>query len=189
MTQNENLERMLFNGYSVLGLISFIFAFAIARAFTTFYPSTVVVTSGIHFHHFWYGLILVIVSGWIGITTTNQRHRPLLTVIFGFGGGLIADEAGLLLTLGNYHSWLTYPIFVAIVVLALLIILLWHSAEKLEMDLKSIESEDRVIVAGALIVMLGILVFLSIALLGISIFIIGGIVIAIGLRRLGRWNH
>lgn len=97
--------------FSILALIAFIASFAIARTFTTFYPSIVIVTaSGIHIHHFWYGLILLAVGGWLGIINQTERIDQLAAVLYGAGGGLIADEFGLLLTFGDYWTNLTYSI-------------------------------------------------------------------------------
>jgi hypothetical protein len=141
-------ERLFYSGSSVLALLSFITAFAIARIFTTLFPTTVVVNSGIHFHHFWYGLAMVIVAGWLGIASTNPKYRPVLAIIFGLGGGLIADELGLLLTFGNYGSPLTYPIVMGIIICVILIIMFWHSKDVLVGDLKKIETRDGLIMTG-----------------------------------------
>src|SRR5271169_6467255 len=106
-------------GLTFLALVAFLVSFFGARVFTTLHPDAVVVTGGVHFHHFWYGLAMVVVAGWLGIASTNPRYRPILAIVFGLGGGLVADEIGLLLTFGNYHSPLTYPIVVGIIVVAL----------------------------------------------------------------------
>jgi hypothetical protein len=89
-------------GLTFLALLSFIVAFFTARIFTTINPDTVVVSGGIHFHHFWYGLAMVATAGWLGISSNHPSLRRVYAVVFGFGGGLIGDEIGLLLTFGNY---------------------------------------------------------------------------------------
>lgn len=93
---------------STLTLTSFIFSFIIARTFTSFYPSVVLVTGGLHIHHFWFGLVLLVVGGWLGISSNQKEIEMLAAIIYGVGGGLVADEVGLLLTFGNYYSELTY---------------------------------------------------------------------------------
>jgi hypothetical protein len=112
--------------FSVLALAFFMVSFLIARAFTTLSPSTVIVLNGgIHIHHFWFGLILLAVGGWMGIVNQNQQIDQLAAVIYGAGGGLIADEVGLLLTFGDYWTGLTYTlviIFVALVSFSILFI-------------------------------------------------------------------
>ena len=110
---------------SVLALVSFIGSFLIARTFTTLSPKTVIITGGIHIHHFWYGLIMLAIGGWLGISYSNERIDRLAAILFGAGGGIIGDEAGLLLTLGDYWTMLTYTVittFLAIVSVTILLI-------------------------------------------------------------------
>ena len=110
---------------SALALVSFVGSFIIARAFTTLSPKTVIVTGGIHIHHFWYGLIMLAVGGWLGISYNDERIDRLAAILFGAGGGIIGDEAGLLLTLGDYWTLLTYTViitFLAIVSITILLI-------------------------------------------------------------------
>ena len=97
-------------GLAFLALLFFLIGFFIARIFTTIYPDTVVVSSGIHFHHFWYGLGMIIVAGWLGIASNRPEYDRVYAVFFGLGLGLVGDETGLLLTLGDYHSELTYAV-------------------------------------------------------------------------------
>lgn len=110
---------------SALALVSFAASFVIARIFTTLSPKTVVVTYGIHIHHFWYGLIMLAIGGWLGISYSDERIDRLAAILFGAGGGIIGDEAGLLLTLGDYWTILTYTVvvtFLAIVSVTILLI-------------------------------------------------------------------
>jgi len=110
---------------SVLALVSFIASFAVARTFTTFSPGVIVVSGSIHIHHFWFGLVLLAVGGWLGISYNDERINRLAAILFGAGGGFIGDEVGLLLTLGNYWSEITYTLvimFLAVASTSILII-------------------------------------------------------------------
>jgi hypothetical protein len=107
---------------AAIALLSFIFSFIAARTFTTFYPSTVLVTGGIHIHHFWFGLALVAVGGWLGISYDDKEISRVAAILYGAGGGLIVDEVGLLLTFGNYWTGLTYAflvVFLAFIVVVM----------------------------------------------------------------------
>src|SRR5713101_1381080 len=86
-----------------------------ARSFAVLNPNVVVVQGVIHFHHFWYGLGMVTLAGWLGIAFNRPRLVRTYTIIFGLGAGLIADEVGLLLTFGQYQSDLTTDFFVGVV--------------------------------------------------------------------------
>jgi hypothetical protein len=111
---------------SVLALISFIGSFVVARAFTTLNPKTVVVTSGIHVHHFWYGLALLVVGGWLGISYNDERIDRIAAIIFGIGGGLVGDEIGILLTFEseNYWAGISYTLIIILITFASILTLL-----------------------------------------------------------------
>lgn len=113
---------------STLAIVSFVGAFLVARAFTTLYPNMVLVGSGFHIHHFWYGIALLAAGGWLGISYQSEGVDRLAAILFGAGGGLVGDEVGLLLTLGDYWSGITFTVVVTFVALvSALSIFLRHS--------------------------------------------------------------
>lgn len=95
-------------------LVSFLASFAVARTFTSFFPSVTFEIQNIHLHHFWFGLALLVVGGWLGINYREDEIDRLAAIIFGVGGGLVGDEVGLLLTFGDYYSGLTYTFVIAL---------------------------------------------------------------------------
>lgn len=99
---------------SFIILSSFLASFAVARVFTGLFPSTVLEVQDIHVHHFWYGLALLVVGGWLGINYRDDHIERLAAIIFGVGGGLVGDEIGLLLTFGDYYSELSYTFVIAL---------------------------------------------------------------------------
>ena len=109
---------------SILALTSFVISFAAARAFTALSPRTVFVRYGLHIHHFWFGLALLVVGGWLGISYENERVDRVAAILFGAGGGLVADEVGLLLTFRNYWTSITYTLVIILITLAVMLILL-----------------------------------------------------------------
>jgi len=109
---------------SVLALISFTASFLVARAFTTLYPDFFFVGGGFHIHHFWFGLAMLAVGGWLGISYRDERIDRLSAILFGAGGGLIGDEVGLLLTLGDYWAEITYTLVITFLAFASISILL-----------------------------------------------------------------
>ena len=100
---------------SVLALISFLASFIIARAFTTINPDVFLGAGGFHIHHFWYGIIMLAIGGWLGISYNEERITRIAAVIYGAGGGLIGDEAGLLVG-ASYWTGITYTIVVVFLV-------------------------------------------------------------------------
>jgi hypothetical protein len=138
------------SGLAFLALLSFVTSFLSARVFTTLNPSIVAIAGGIHFHHFWYGLIMVVVAGWMGIAYNKPQYERIYAVVFGIGSGLIGDEVGLFLTLGNYNSDLTFFFFIIIVSIGSLVILL-RDRESLQYDVIELEHDERLLLAGVVI--------------------------------------
>jgi hypothetical protein len=114
---------------SVLALVSFLASFTIARTFTTLYPNTRLIGGGYHIHHFWFGLAMLVIGGWLGISYQNDRSDRFASVIFGAGGGLVGDEVGLLLTFGEYWTGITYT-FIIIVSSVAAVAILFNTYQK-----------------------------------------------------------
>jgi hypothetical protein len=109
---------------SILALISFTASFVIARIFTAINPDIVLISGGFHIHHFWFGLAMLAIGGWLGISYQSERIDRLAAILFGAGSGLIGDEVGLLLTFGNYWTEITYTFVIIFLTLASTLILL-----------------------------------------------------------------
>jgi hypothetical protein len=103
---------------SFIILVSFLASFAVTRVFTYFFPSSVLMVQGFHIHHFWYGLALLTMGGWLGINYRDNQTERIAAIIFGVGGGLIGDEIGLLITFGDYYSELTYTFVISLLAFA-----------------------------------------------------------------------
>jgi hypothetical protein len=108
--------------------IAFIAAFVFLRALTFairyhLLPVGNVVTSGgLHIHHFVWGILILLLSGFLGITVWSERLHPWLATIFGIGAALVIDEFALWLNLRDVY-WLREgrsSIDLAIIVAALL---------------------------------------------------------------------
>lgn len=104
---------------SVLALISFACTFAIVRMFTFQNPSVTFRPFGFHIHHFWYGILMLAVGGWLGISYKDPRIDRISAIIFGAGGGLIGDEVGILVTFEGENYWAGISYTFAIVLLAI----------------------------------------------------------------------
>jgi uncharacterized membrane protein YidH (DUF202 family) len=55
-------------------------------------------------HHFYYGLVLIVIATCFLAVTRRQRVRWDAALFFGIGAGLSTDEAGLLLTGTSYND-------------------------------------------------------------------------------------
>lgn len=90
----------------VLVLVSFLSAFAVARIAADLNMFFVVdtETGPLHVHHLVPGIILLIVSGFIGIAFHSRfRLRNIMAVLFGIGAALTIDEFALWLYLEDVY--------------------------------------------------------------------------------------
>jgi hypothetical protein len=71
-----------------------------------FLPARNIVTSGgLHIHHFVWGIFILLIVGFLGITINSPRLHAWLAVAFGIGAGLVLDEFALWLNLRDVY-WL-----------------------------------------------------------------------------------
>lgn len=73
-----------------------------------FYIGRNIILFGHHIHHFYFGILLISVAGWLSIVGSTKFTNRHLALMYGSGLGLLMDEIGLLLTWGHYYSSLTY---------------------------------------------------------------------------------
>jgi hypothetical protein len=122
---------------SILAMISFIASFLIARMFTSLNPHiTLTGPGGYHIHHFWYGIAMLAIGGWLGISYQSNRIDRLAAILFGAGGGIIGDEAGLLLTgLQDYWTGITYTMIIIFLTLVSMLVLLFRYSKTIATEL------------------------------------------------------
>ena len=149
------------HGLAFYGTLAFLAGFLGARLFATLNPKVVVVQDGIHFHHFWYGLIMVIAAGWIGIALSNAWLGRNLAIVFGLGAGLIGDEVGLLLTFGDYTSNLTEIFFVAAIAFIILATLLSKGRSHIEKEVINLSWKERGTQVGVFLAAFSVIFFAS----------------------------
>ena len=185
LTARPSVPESTGQGLAFLALLFFVTTFFIARIFTTLYPDTVVVSSGIHFHHFWYGLGLLVVAGWLGIASNRPEYDRVYAVFFGLGLGLIGDETGLLLTFGNYQSELTYVVFVAGLGFAIMAILAVRYSTQIRTEVFGLGKGERVAHLGIGVSALAALPLAFNQTVAGMIVLLAGVVIA----GIGVWLH
>ncbi|MBS3786674.1 hypothetical protein KGY79_00595 [Candidatus Bipolaricaulota bacterium] len=75
---------------------------------THFHIGRNIILFGYHIHHFYFGILLIGIAGWLAIAGRTGISKEKLALVYGAGLGLLMDEIGLLLTWGNYASTLSY---------------------------------------------------------------------------------
>jgi len=103
-------------GAPLLGPVGFLFAAVgftmavfVARLFVAVearctQSCPVIRVQGLHIHHLYYGVILLLASSTIMVFATDVRTRWDSALVVGVGAGLIADEVGLLIFLVPYWA-------------------------------------------------------------------------------------
>jgi hypothetical protein len=168
-----------------LALLFFVVGFSAARIFAMVYPSVVVQSSVIHFHHFWYGLLMLVVAGWLGIASNRPEHDRAYAIIFGLGLGLVGDETGLLLTFGDYRSELTYVVFVVGLGVAIMLFLAVRYWEQLREELLRVGNGERIVYLGIGIAALSALpLAFEFLTVGLTVFLVG-----VSVSLAGVWLH
>ncbi len=102
---------------------------------------------------------MVVSTGWLGITLSNERLSRNLAIIFGLGAGLIGDEVGLLLTFGDYTSNLTEIFFVGAVAFIILATLLSRGRRHIEREVINLSREERLTQIGVFIAAFSVIFF------------------------------
>jgi hypothetical protein len=164
------------HGLTFIATLAFLVSFFGSRLFATLFPNAVVVQGGIHVHHFWYGLALMSASGWMGIAWRDERLYRIYALLYGLGAGFVGDEIGLLLTLGNYQSELTYQFFVAAISFVIIATLFLGYRAQLRTELLKLSVPERALMVGAYLIGFSIfLIFLAsdVYLIGIPLALVG----------------
>jgi hypothetical protein len=114
--------------------LSFLITFTVSRAIVVFSgeskPSLELWIGNYHIHHFFIGILLLAISGWIGLVGNQKKYKYTSSALYGGGLGLLIDEIGLLITWGNYWAKQSYVFGVIVIVIFLSIILYEHIQER-----------------------------------------------------------
>jgi hypothetical protein len=85
-------------------LITFLLTFAVLRAITAiihyeWFPHgpfrNLVTASGLHIHHLFWGILLLMLTGFVALATRAELWHLRIAVIFGIALGLTLDEFAL----------------------------------------------------------------------------------------------
>ncbi|HYM39150.1 MAG TPA: hypothetical protein VEY12_03245 [Thermoplasmata archaeon] len=168
------------HGLSFLATLAFTAGFFGARIFHLTFPETMIFFGDIHFHHFWYGLAMMGVSGWLGIAVNDLRYNRIYALVFGLGAGFVGDEVGLLLTGGDYYSVLTFDFFIVAVAAIILIALLLRYRKEIEADILRASPRERLVLLGVFLAGFSTILF-GYPFLGLPLLVVGGLLVLWGL--------
>ncbi len=101
-------------------LITFLPTFVITRALVFLMPQLFVNVGGTHVHHLTWGIILLAITGWLGLVVESPRWRPRIAALYGIGLALAFDEFGMWLRLQDGY-WVRQSYDAILVITALLL--------------------------------------------------------------------
>jgi len=92
----------------ILVLVSFLITFAFIRTITHLQKMGLLSNPGIratlHIHHLVPGIILLLISGYVGLSFwASDKIRHLMAILFGIGAALVIDEFALWLYLKDVY--------------------------------------------------------------------------------------
>jgi len=118
LTYDDIVRRGLITPFIVFA--AFLASFPLLRLAAHTLPSVMI--GKYHIHHFYFGIMLLIVSNWVSLATNRERVKHMSAILFGIGLAFVADEVGLLLTCTSplqgtcdYHARVTWDFFMVIV--------------------------------------------------------------------------
>ncbi len=106
--QNLDLGRRV----AVRALVAFLVTFAFLRALTAIihfevFPHgpfrNLVTKSGLHIHHLFWGILLLMVTGFVALATRAPRWHLRIAIVFGIALALTLDEFALWLRLADVY--------------------------------------------------------------------------------------
>ena len=172
------------HGLAFIAVLAFVASFFGARLFAIIFPTVVVETQGIHFHHFWYGIAMISLAGWLGIVWRDNRFDRVFAIVYGLGAGFIGDEVGLLLTFGNYQSELSYQFFVGAVSFVIITMLLLQYGDDLEREVLHLSGRERLTLFGLFIAGFSAIFFaFGLTVFGLVLVIAGTVMALVGFER------
>src|SRR6266699_1971260 len=174
------------HGLTFIATLAFVVSFFGSRLFATLFPDTVVMQGGIHLHHFWYGIALISLAGWMGIAWRNERLYRLYAVLYGLGAGFVGDEVGLLLTFNNYQSELTYLFFIAAISFVIIATLFLRYRAQLQEEVLKLSVRERVAMVGVYLTGFSVFFFFlssGVSLVGIPLALAGLTILIITYAR------
>jgi hypothetical protein len=153
-------------GFVLLGafLLSFLFIRTSARLIRSpkvpWWPGSVVTDSGLHLHHLVWGILLLLLAGFLSfVTTSGSPGTELLAALFGVGAGFTLDEFALWVHLRDvYWAEEGRSSFDAVVVAAMIgaLIVLGFAPFDLRHDAGPVEALVAVVVLDVLLAALAI---------------------------------
>ncbi len=98
--------------YSIPVLIGFCVTYGLIQLGVRLAPDFHFDAKGYHIHHYTYGIILLLIFGYIGLWAVAPKVKYLCALAYGVGAAFIIDEAFMWFTLNAGPGYQDYDLFV-----------------------------------------------------------------------------
>ena len=136
---------------SIAILVSFLITIAVSRTVVFFIENKIASTifkyniiADYHIHHFTYGIVILVIVGFIALFIPNRLERTWIYVMYGLGIGLIFDEFGVWLKLDpDYHQIASIAAVISISVFLIFSAFVEHEYRKFKARKLSVFIENK----------------------------------------------
>lgn len=95
----------------------------------------VVTSGGLHIHHFVWGILILLVVGFLALILDQPRWHPWLAIAYGFGAALVIDEFALWLNLKDVYWAKEGRASVDLAILVAALLGLYYAADRFWRDI------------------------------------------------------
>lgn len=106
--------------YAVPTFAGFLFTYLFFQVSVRIAPGLALYANGYHIHHYTYGIVILLISGYVGIWAPSIESKNICAFAHGVGAALIIDEAWIWVTLNPGPGYQDYDLafFVAALILS-----------------------------------------------------------------------
>gem|GEM_PF-4829825 len=99
--------------------ISFAVMYILIQVWVYFIPEFHFSAYSYHIHHYTYGIVLVLICGYIGLWAQSEKSKIACAIGYGIGAALILDEAFMWFALNPANGYQDYDLIVVVAALLL----------------------------------------------------------------------
>lgn len=92
VAKGHKSHEKLYAYYSFPVFMSLLISSVVIRSFNTIFPNLRIVVNGIHIHHFTFGILILLISGYVGLFIKSEKSKYILALAYGTGVAFLLDE-------------------------------------------------------------------------------------------------